>query len=141
MDIVEYRQHFFDDAVPLVVLHNLRQISYLDAGRGLFYTSLRRALLSGNEFHQGCLAGTVLPYQTYLFGLADMEADVVEKGEAAERNGDVIDGNHFLQRRMDNSNSPYRGKARTNMENGSLGVMKAANIKMITNAYFLHCFN
>ena len=30
--------------------------------------------------------------------------------------------------------------ARTNIENGSLGVIKAANIKTITNAYFLHCF-
>ena len=81
-----------------------------------------------------------------LVAVADVETNVVQQGKAAEGYRYVVKGNHWASTvlrhsRMESSNKPYNGTARTNMENGSLGVMKAANTKTITNAYLRQCFN
>ena len=53
---------------------------------------------------------------------------------------DIVYSDSFLQRSIENSKSPYSGMARTNMEKGSLGVMRAERSSITTKAYFLNPF-
>ena len=75
------------------MLHDLGQIANPDTG-GLFDTAGRRRLLSGDEFHEGGLPRTVLPYQADLVALADVEIDTVQKIPTAKGNRYVVDRNH-----------------------------------------------
>ncbi len=88
--MVEDGHHLVDDTPSPVMLHDLGQIADLEV-RGHFDVARSRRLLPDDQLHQRGLAGTVLPHETHLVGLADVEIDVVQQGEPAVRHGDVID--------------------------------------------------
>ena len=115
------------------MLHNLGKIADTDALRPLDAAG-SGLLLPRYEFHEGTLAGAVLAHQTYLVPVGDVEVDAVQKVIAAEGYRYVIDRYHALQSRMESSYRPYSGMASTNMEKGSLGVMKAARMSTATTA-------